>query len=437
VTPTESDPGTLGPRSPDDRGLWRARMTRRAALAGTAVAGAGAGLDRLLGSSAAAAATSAGDPLLGAVPFHGPRQAGIATPQQSHLAFAAFDVTGSSRAALRGLLQRWTDAAAALTAGREASLSGAVHDSGEAVGLPPARLTLTFGLGPTLFESGGRDRFGLAHLRPALLEPLPPFAGELLDPASSGGDLCVQACANDPQVAFHAIHQLARVAGSAATLRWMQRGFWPSDTTPAGSTPRNLLGFKDGTANIRGDDEAALNRFVWVQPGDRPGWMSGGSYLVARRIELVLESWDPLPLARQERAVGRHKASGAPLGARGEHDPVDLRATDAHGRPVVPVDAHVRVASAAANNGIRILRRGYSYSGGVRPGASDRGGHELDSGLFFIAFVRDPARQFIPLQRRLATGDALSMFSVHTASAIFAIPPGAAQGHFVGEQLFA
>jgi deferrochelatase/peroxidase EfeB len=410
-------------------------MTRRAALAGTAVAGAGVGLNRLLGSAAAAAAAPAGDPLLGAVPFHGPRQAGIATPQQSHLAFAAFDVTGSSRAALHRLLQRWTDAAVALTAGREAGRGRAVHDTGEAAGLPPAQLTLTFGLGPTLFESGGRDRFGLAHLRPALLEPLPAFPGELLDPASSGGDLCVQACANDPHVAFPALHQLARVADSGASLRWMQRGFWPSDTTPAGSTPRNLLGFKDGTANIRGDDEAAMNRFVWVQPGDRPKWMSGGSYLVARRIEIVLESWDPLPLTRQERAIGRHKASGAPLGARREHAPVDLHATDAHGRPVIPVDAHVRVASAAANNGERILRRGYSYSSGVRPGPSDQGGHELDSGLFFIAFVRDPARQFIPLQRRLATDDALSMFSVHTASAIYACPPGTKHGGFIGQQL--
>jgi len=414
-------------------------MTRRAALAGAAAAGIGAGIGRVVDAPVASADADP-DSSTEAVSFHGPRQAGIATPQQSHLAFAAFDVTASSRQTLRRLLQQWTAAAAALTAGREYAPDGSKQrrgpsDPGEAVGLPPAQLTLTFGFGPTLFETGGRDRFGLAHLRPAPLEPLPAFPGELLDPARSGGDLCVQACANDPQVAFHAIHLLARIAGEGASLRWVQRGFWPAGG-PNRPTPRNLLGFKDGTANIRGGDEAAMNRFVWVQPSDRPTWMHEGSYLVVRRIEIMLESWDPLPLAEQERAIGRHKRSGAPLGARRERDLLDLHATDAHGNPVIPLDAHARVASPAGNAGQRILRRGYSYSDGSRPGPADRGGHQIDSGLFFIAFVRDPQRQFVPLQRRLATHDALSMFTVHTASAVFACPPGTGRDGFIGERLF-
>jgi deferrochelatase/peroxidase EfeB len=372
------------------------------------------------------------------VSFFGAHQAGIATTRQAHLAFAAFDLETSSSRALRRLLQRWTEGAVALTAGREYLPDGsdsrrAALDPGEAVGLPPARLTLTFGFGPTLFEKDGGDRLGLARLRPAALEPLPAFPGELIDPARSGGDLCVQACADEPQVAFHAVHVLARIAASDASLRWMQQGFWPTSEA-GGATSRNLLGFKDGTDNIRVDDEAALNRFVWVQ---RPTWMRGGTYLVARRIEIVLESWDSLTLNEQERTIGRHKLSGAPLGGHQERDPADLHARDRHGTPLIPLDAHVRVASPEGNAGRRILRRGYSYSGGSRPGPLDRGGGQLDSGLFFIAFARDPRRQFTPLQRRLATDDALSMFTVHTGSAIFACPPGIRQGGIIGEHLFA
>jgi deferrochelatase/peroxidase EfeB len=289
-------------------------------------------------------------------------------------------------------------------------------------------------LGPALF----RDRFGLAGRRPPALEQLPPFAGEDLDPAQSNGDLCVQACADDPQVAFHAIHVLARVAGSDASLRWVQVGFRPGAATVAdGETRRNLIGFKDGTENIAIDDRAALDRFVWVQRGDGPAWMAGGTYVIARRVEIVLSSWDGLTRAAQERAIGRHKLSGAPLGAHHERDPLDLGAKGPDGQPRIPLDAHVRVAAPESNAGQRILRRGYSFSQSTRTGGTTQGGRELDGRLFFIAFVRNPARQFIPIQRRLSTGDALSAFTEHTASAIFACPPGARSGGFVADRLFA
>ena len=404
-----------GLRPPDDgRSPWRIRLTRRGALRGAAAVGIGAGLGRL------AAPADAADALARTVPFHGAHQAGIVTPQQDQLAFAAFDVASPSRAALRDLLQRWTQAALDLTAGREyAAAAGRPDrpppDPGEALGLAPASLTLTFGFGPGLF----RDGSGLEHLRPPALEPLPAFAGDALDPARSGGDLCVQACADDPQVAFHAVHVLARVAGDGVVLRWLQHGFRPRPSR-GGEPPRNLLGFKDGTANIRGGDAAATDRFVWVRRGDGPGWLEGGTYLVARRIELVLESWDAVALSEQERAIGRRKRSG-----------------DALVGSALAADAHIRVAGPGANGGLRILRRGYSFSDGSRPGPLDRGGHQLASGLVFVAFVRDPGRQFVPLQRRLSTGDALSMFTQHTGSALFACPPGTAPGGFVGEQLFA
>jgi deferrochelatase/peroxidase EfeB len=418
-----------GPGPRRGQGPFGVRVTRRGAIAGAAMLGAGAALDRTLsggGDSSPAAA----------VAFHGEHQAGIATPIQSHLHFAAFDMSTSSRRALRGLLASWTDAAASLTAGTEyVSARAARIDTGEALDLSPARLTLTFGFGPGLFERG---RFGLANRRPPMLEPLPPFAGENLDPESSGGELCVQACADDAQVAFHAIHVLSLIADGTATLRWAQLGFRRM-SNPAGPSPapRNLLGFRDGTNNLKGEDVAAMSRFVWVAAGEGPAWLEGGSYLIARRIEIAFPAWDVTPLDQQERTIGRRKRSGAPLTGRREHDPVDLSAIGADGRPVIPLDAHIRLASAHANAGRRLLRRGYSYSRGITPGPLDRGGHQIDGGLFFIAFARDPRRQFIPLARRLATHDALNAFAVHTASAIFACPPGVRPGGYIGQGLLA
>lgn len=427
-----------GPRRQEDaRGPEGARLTRRTILSGAALLGAGVGLDRALTATGGAAR-----PESGVVPFYGFHQGGIGTPPQHHLMFASFDVTAPSPHALRMLLERWTAAAATLTAGREVGGRSPdpgrpPADPGEAEGLGAARLTVTFGFGSTLFGSGGRDRFGLAHLRPAALAPLPPVPGELLDPARSGGDLCVQACADDPQVVFHAIHTLAATAGPDAELRWAQTGFRspPGDARP-GVSPRNLLGFRDGTDNLRSDDPEAMSSYVWLGGGDGPTWMRGGSYLITRRIQLQLASWDALALTQQEATIGRHKATGAPLGGRHEHDPVDLAATGPGGSPVIPADAHIRVASPAANRGQRILRRSYSYSAGSTSGRLDSGGRQLDVGLFFIAFVRRPAQQFIPLLRRLATHDALSAFTMHTGSAVFACPPGATPGGFIGEGLF-
>ena len=406
-------------------------MTRRALLSGAALLGFGTGAKVLLGGTAA---SHDEDALLATVPFHGPHQAGIATPPQAHLSFASFDLTTESRSRLRALLQRWTAAGEALTAGLKYPGSrDAFADPGEAVGIGPARLTLTFGFGPSLFGTGGRARFGLAAAKPDILEPLPAFAGERLEPLRSGGDLCIQACADDPQVTFHAVHLLAGLAREDARLRWLQQGF-RSNPHLSDQTSRNLIGFKDGTNNIDVGDAAAMDRFVWARG---PAWMHGGTYMVARRIQIVFGGWDDLSTSQQERAIGRHKGSGAPLGARREHDPVNLAATDAHGNPLIPLDAHIRVVGPRANGGRRILRRGYSFSAGVTPGALDHGGHQVDGGLFFIALARDLRRQVIPLLDNVTSRDALSTFTVHTASAIFACPPGIVPGGYIGEQLLA
>lgn len=417
-TPPRSTDGD-GPRRKRRRGPFAVPLTRRAALAAAAGAGVGAGLERVLGGGSPPREAAARGP--GTVPFHGEHQAGIATPAQDHLQFVAFDLTTRSAARLRELLERWTEAAAALTAGRAfqpapQAAGAAPSDPGEAVGLPPARLTLTFGFGPGLF-AGPQAPPALRRHRPAVLKPLPPFAGDELDPAASGGDLCVQACADDPQVAFHAVHVLSMLAAPGAALRWSQGGFRrPVGGGPA--LPRNLIGFIDGINNLRAEDPAALERYVWVQAGDGPAWMAGGSYLVARRIEIQFSSWDGLSLASQEQTIGRHKRSGARLA-------------------VLPPHAHIRQAAPAAGSAERILRRGFNYASSAERLADAGGGGELRGGLFFIAFARDPVRQFIPLQRRLAARDALSAFTLHRASAIFACPPGVRPGGFLGEGLFA
>lgn len=380
--------------------------------------------------------SSAGRAEGASVAFHGSQQAGIATPPPEFLSFAAFDLTSDAVDDLRGLLQEWTVAAAALTKGKpyQPAAEGsdlAPPDPGEAVGLGPARLTITVGFGPGLFGSAGSDRFGLAPRRPRALAGLPAFQGDTLDPSRSGGDLCVQACAEHPQVAFHAIHTFALIAHGVATLRWSQDGFGrTSSTSRSEPTPRNLIGFKDGTNNIRAEEAEAMDEHVWVQPGDGPAWMEGGTYLVARRIKILFDVWDATSLEGQEAVFGRRKVSGAPLGGEEEYDPVDLDARSG-GQPVIPTDAHIRLASPDTNGGHRILRRGYSFSEPAEPGSG-----QIDAGLFFISFQRDP-EQFIAIQRRLADSDALNRHVLHTASALFACPPGTEPGGFIGEGLFA
>ncbi len=392
-----------------------------AALAGGAAAGAG------LVSVARAHEGSA--PEASPVPFYGAHQAGIATPVQDRLHFAAFDVVTGDRARLVRMLKEWTAAGAALTAGRPyGSAAGGLpesppDDTGEALGLPPARLTLTVGFGPTLFESGGADRFGLKARRPAALADLPHFPGDNLSADRTGGDICVQACADDPQVAVHAIRNLARIGFGVVAVRWSQLGFGKtSSTTPDQQTPRNMFGFKDGTRNIPGDDQTALDRYVWASAKDGAAWMNGGSYLVARRIRMHIETWDRTSLKEQQDVFGRMKGEGNPYGARHEHDPVPLAS--------LPADAHVRLAHPDSNGGVRILRRGYSFTDG-----SDGLGR-LDAGLFFLAYQRDPRTQFVTLQNRLAGTDHMNEYVEHVGSGVFACPPGTRKGGFLGETLF-
>jgi deferrochelatase/peroxidase EfeB len=405
------------------------RLSRRRLLgwAGAGAALAGAGTVTACSASAAPVAE-------GVVPFRGDRQAGIVTPAQDRLHFVALDLTTGDRERVRALLQKWTAAAERMTAGAETAPGGAVGgnpegppaDTGEALGLPAASLTLTFGVGAGFFDKLGLD----PALRPAGLAELPHFTLDQLDPALSGGDLCIQACANDPQVAVHAVRNLVRIGFGTTAVRWSQLGFGrTSSTSTAQATPRNLFGFKDGTRNLKAEDGAELDQHVWVQPADGPAWLAGGTYLVARRIRMHVEIWDRTSLAEQETIIGRSKGEGAPLGAAAEFDTADFAATGPDGEPRIGEVAHIRLASAESLNGVRILRRGYNFVDG-----SDGHGH-LNAGLFFVAFMRDPHAQFVPMQHALANSDVMMEYIEHTSSAVFACPPGLADGQYWAQPL--
>ncbi|MFJ8824927.1 iron uptake transporter deferrochelatase/peroxidase subunit [Streptomyces sp. NPDC102467] len=395
--------------------------SRRSLLA---VGGAGLALGAAATGGAVALTRSGGDDMQpaaesgGAVPFRGAHQAGIATAVQDRLHFAAFDVKTDDRAEFVQLLKDWTEAAALMTEGRpvgEGAYGGLAEappdDTGEALGLKPSRLTLTIGFGPSLFETYGKT-FGITGRRPEALVELPKFPGDNLDKARSGGDLCVQACADDPQVAVHAIRNLARIGFGKVAIRWSQLGFGKtSSTTPDAQTPRNLMGFKDGTRNIAGTETKRLDEHVWVTD---EGWMRGGSYLVARRIRMNIETWDRTSLQEQEDVFGRDKGKGAPVGKAHERDEPFLKA--------MKPDAHVRLAHPDSNHGATILRRGYSFTDGTD------GLGRLDAGLFFLAYQKDVRTGFIPVQRRLSSGDALNEYIQHVGSAVFAVPPGVRNG---------
>ncbi|WP_066171354.1 iron uptake transporter deferrochelatase/peroxidase subunit [Gordonia hydrophobica] len=380
------------------------------------------------------------------VPFRGDHQAGIVTAAQDRLHFASFDVITDSRDDLIDMLKRWTAAAERMTRGEETQEGGALDmgdyhppaDTGEALGLSAAHLTLTIGFGPGLFgpsaaNPDAKDRFGLAHRKPAALADLPAFAQEKIEPSRSFGDICIQACADDPQVAVHAIRNLARMGVGVVSVRWSQLGFGrTASTTQAQQTPRNMFGFKDGTANIRAEDTDVVDKWVWVGAEDNPPaaqWMTGGTYLVARRIRMDIEPWDRANLLEQENIIGRTKGEGAPLGKSAEFDEPDFKITS-YGAPIIPATSHVRLAHPDQNGGAQILRRGYNFTDG-----SDGFGH-LDAGLFFIAFNRDTFKQFVPIQHVLSRKDAMTEYLIPNASANFAVPPGLKPGEWWGQRLF-
>ena len=429
-TGTSSDPAPSGKRS----------TSRRAVFAGAGVGAALAGIAGVIGGRAWEASTHPEEAILTVYPFRGDHQAGITTPAQDNMFTAAFDVSTTAKVEdLKKLLSDWAVAAEQMCAGEliggepSSNKQFPPKDTGEAWGYKPNGLTITFGVGKSLFvDAQGQDRFGLAGKLPAILsEGMPSFRGDQLHAAQSDGDLLVQACSNDAQVCVHAIRNLARIAFGTAALKWSQVGYGRTSSTSVDQeTPRNLFGFKDGTNNIKAEDSTEqLNEHLWVQSSDDAGfWMAGGTYYVARRIHMFAEIWDRIRLIEQEQIMGRDKRYGAPLSITAptksseEFTAVDYAAKDDKGETLVPEDAHIAVVSPEQNQGRRMLRRGYNYTDGT-----DSLGR-LQTGLFFVAFVRDPRTNFYPILDRMTKSDALQEYLQHEASALFAIPPGMKKG---------
>ncbi|MGC4947587.1 iron uptake transporter deferrochelatase/peroxidase subunit [Streptomyces sp. DT224] len=363
------------------------------------------------------------------VMFHGKHQPGITTPLQASGHLIAFDLApGAGRKQAAALMRRWSALAQRLMAGEPVvgAADGPGHDTGVALDAGPSSLTVTFGFGATLFE-----RTGLTAHRPPGLDPLPPFSSDHLDAGRSNGDLWVQIGADDALVAFHALRAVQKEAASTATVRWQMNGF---NRTPGATakpmTARNLMGQIDGTGNPKPTDEDFTKR-VFVPGGQDPAydWLAGGSYAVVRRIRMLLDDWEKLPVERQERVIGRRKADGAPLSGGTETTAMDLDRAGPDGKLLIPDNAHARISSPERNSGAAMLRRPFSYHDGIAPDGTP------DAGLLFICWQADPLRGFVPVQRKLDRGDALSPFIRHEASGLFAVPGGAAPGEYVGQRL--
>lgn len=419
-----SSPGS-SPEGNDNLEISRRRMLGTIGAAGAAglVFGAagGAGVSAALSGDDA---TTTGLTTVGSteVMFHGKHQAGITTPLQSRGHLVAFDlVPGAGRKEAAALLRRWSVTAKALMAGRPAN-----EDTGIALDAGPSSLTLTFGFGRTFF-----DRTGLGARRPAQLDPLPAFSSDVLDPKRSEGDLWVQIGANDALVAFHALRAVQKDAAGAARVRWQMNGFNRSaGATARPMTARNLMGQVDGTNNPV-PAQSDFDRRIFV-PDDASGaqaWMAGGSYAVVRRIRMLLDDWEGLPREKQEKVIGRRKADGAPLSGGSETTPLDLNKRGTDGRTVIPDNAHARISAPEQNGGAAMLRRPFSFHDGIGPDGAP------DAGLLFIAWQADPLRGFVPVQRKLDRGDALSAFIRHETSGLFAVPGGPAAGEYVGQRL--
>ncbi len=340
----------------------------------------------------------------GVVAFDGQHQAGIATPAQGHMVLSSYDVNvEATKAEVAAVMKAWTAAARAMTSGKPFEGDPAISN-----GSGPANLTVTVGVGASLVQ-----RFGA--IRPRALADVPAFAGDDIDPARSAGDIVVQLCADDPLVLAQADRVLARLAEGTFTSRWHERGFGSTGARRDGKTGRNLMGQLDGTNNVTTSQLATAGP-IWVNDTE-PAWMAGGSYLVFRRIRMLLNEWDHTNNEQQERSIGRTKVTGAPLGSEKESDFVDLEARTPSGELTIPEDSHVRLAK-PQSSGENMMRRGYSYQGGVLADGT------VDQGLLFLAYQKDPTTSFIPVQQRLAKQDALSKFLVTTGSAVFAILPG-------------
>ena len=398
-----------------DEKFFEKKMDRREFLKKAGIGGAGLALG-LSGASAFFANKEQGSKNIAdgqeEISFYGKHQAGITTPMQKNIYFVVLDLRTTDKNELIQLFKDWTDYSQKLVNGELVKKDGSnallpPSDTGETVGLNPYRLTLTFGVSASFLT-----KLGLEKKRPKLFRDLPAFPKEQLREQYTGGDIVIQACADDEQVAFHAVRNLIRKGRNKVTMKWSQSGF--AAIGDRMETPRNLFGFKDRTANVT--TEKDFDKVVWADSQD---WMKNGSFMAVRRIIMHLETWDRTNLQEQENTFGRYKESGAPFGKKNEFDEVDLS--------LLPVDSHVRLAKEVD---LPILRRSYSYSDGIDPKTG-----QFDAGLLFIAFQKDPDR-FVKIQTNLGADDKMNEYVTHIGSGLFACFGGVKEGGYIGQDLF-
>lgn len=416
----EASSGTSSPGDAPQGVMSRRRLLGTAGATGLTLGAAGAAVGYAAAPSPVSTVplTSIGADM---AMFHGKHQPGITTALQARGHLVAFDLTaGAGRREAAALLRRWSVTARRLMAGEAA----AHEDTDIARDAGPSSLTITFGFGHSFFA-----RTGLEKQRPVALDPLPDFSSDRLDKARSDGDLWVQIGANDALVAFHALRAVQKDAGAAARVRWQMNGFNRSPgATAEPMTARNLMGQVDGTRNPK-PSEPDFDGRIFVPASGTPEWMANGSYAVVRRIRMLLDDWEKLSGKAQEDVIGRKKADGAPLSGGTETTAMDLDRTDADGNLVVPVNAHARITRPDQNGGAAMLRRPFSFHDGIGADGTP------DAGLLFVCWQADPVRGFVPVQRKLDRGDALSTYIRHESSGLFAVPGGAAEGEYVGQRL--
>lgn len=388
------------------------------AVAGASMALGGGAVGAVMSALGQKKASAEASPS-GKVSFYGTHQAGIITPQQTYMYLASFRIIAESKSDLISMLKEWTRFSDLSVTGGYRQSSGndqlPPSDTGETIDLEASNLTITYGFGASFFLEDGKDRYGTASRMPIYLQNIPRMPSDHIDADFKAGDIAVQICADDQQVAFHALRNLIRLASGKAVVNWIEEGFI---SAPDGKTPRNLFGFKDGTANLLHQTPDGFKQVVWADAGE-PAWMKGGSYMAYRKIRMLLEVWDRSSLKAQEDTFGRAKVSGAAYGAEGEFDPVQTSA--------LPPTSHVALAK---QSGQAIHRRAYSYTGAIDPRTG-----QLDAGLLFLSYQRNPQEQFIPMLRLMQSNDKLNEYTQHIGSAMYACPGGIVEGQYIGQAL--
>ena len=385
----------------NDKKWFEKKISRRDFLKKAGIAGAGVAIGAS-GASGILAKMINGTSgqLIGneEISFYGEHQSGIATPVQKNVYFAVLDLRSIELEEIKQMFKDWTDYTEKLMSGELVAPELKNHllppaDTGETVGLNPYRLTVTFGISPTFLDKLKLDSKKLPEFK-----DLPHFPRDQIKDKYKGGDICIQACADDAQVAFHAVRNLVRKGRSLIDLKWTQSGFLPIGNGK--ETPRNLFGFKDGTENPKNEND--FKNVVWY---DKNNWLKNGTYLIVRRIQMHLETWDRTNLQEQENTFGRYS----------------------DGKPIIPIDSHVYLAKKA---GTKICRRAFSYSNGI-----DEISGQFDAGLLFLCFQKDP-EQFIKIQNSLGNEDKLNEYITHVGTGIFACFGGVKKGEYIGQKLF-